>query len=91
MKWKFQLHKLLTLTGASEKVLSKLRELKPEIMIIVEQEASHNGQNLLDCFSKSFQYYSIVFDSLDKDNVDINSDGVRRKGVLGDVLQASDL
>ncbi|XP_011007371.1 PREDICTED: uncharacterized protein LOC105113066 isoform X3 [Populus euphratica] len=48
-------------------------------MIIVEQEASHNGQNLLDCFSKSFQYYSIVFDSLDKDNVDINSDGVRRK------------
>ncbi|KAJ6671848.1 hypothetical protein OIU79_029128 [Salix purpurea] len=36
LKWKFQFHKLLTLTGATEKVLSKLKELKPEIMIIVD-------------------------------------------------------
>ncbi|KAJ6741256.1 DELLA PROTEIN RGA2-LIKE [Salix purpurea] len=79
VKWKFQFHKLLTLTGASEKVLSKLKEMKPEIMIIVEQDASHNGQNLLDWFSKSFQYYSIVFDSLEKDNLDFSFGGVRRK------------
>ncbi|KAJ6377729.1 hypothetical protein OIU78_028037 [Salix suchowensis] len=79
VKWKFQFHKLLTLTGAIEKVLSKLKELKPEIMIIVEQDASHNGQNLLDWFSKSFQYYSIVFDSLEKDNLDFSFGGVRRK------------
>ncbi|KAB5548584.1 hypothetical protein DKX38_011990 [Salix brachista] len=36
LKWKFQFHKLLTLTGATEKILSKLKELKPEIMIIVD-------------------------------------------------------
>ncbi|KAJ6371784.1 hypothetical protein OIU77_002159 [Salix suchowensis] len=37
-------------------------------MIVVEQEASLNGQDFLECFSSSIRYYSIVFDSLDKDN-----------------------
>ncbi|KAJ6371781.1 hypothetical protein OIU77_002156 [Salix suchowensis] len=68
--WEFELHKLLAQPGATESVLSKLKELKPEIMIIVEQEASFDGQDFLECFSKSIHYYSIVFDSLDKDNFD---------------------
>lgn len=66
--WEFELHKLLAQPGATESVLSKLKELKPEIMIVVEQEASLNGQDFLECFSNSIHYYSIVFGSLDKDN-----------------------
>ena len=59
VRWEFQLHKSLTLTGAIfEKVLSKLKELKPEI------------QDFLECFCMSLLYYSIVFDSLYKDNLD---------------------
>ncbi|XP_034892617.1 DELLA protein 2-like [Populus alba] len=54
----FQLHKSLTLAGAIEKVLSKLKELKLEI------------QDFLECFCMSFLYYSIVFDSLYKDNLE---------------------
>ncbi|KAJ6371782.1 hypothetical protein OIU77_002157 [Salix suchowensis] len=70
VRWEFELHKLLSQPGATESVLSKLKELKPEIMIVVEQEASLNGQDFLECFSSSIRYYSIVFDSLDKDNFD---------------------
>lgn len=68
VRWEFELHKLLAQPGAIETVLSKLKELKPEIMIVVEQEASLNGQNFLECFTKSFRYHSIIFDSLGKDN-----------------------
>jgi hypothetical protein len=68
VRWEFELHKLLALPGAIETVLSKLKELKPEIMIVVEQEASLNGQDFLECFTKSFRYHSIIFDSLGKDN-----------------------
>ncbi|KAJ6371780.1 hypothetical protein OIU77_002155 [Salix suchowensis] len=70
VRWEFELHKLLAQPGATESVLSKLKELKPEIMIVVEQEASLNGQDFWECFSSSIRYYSIVFDSLDKDNFD---------------------
>uniref|UniRef100_A0A6N2LTZ2 NLP1-9 GAF domain-containing protein n=1 Tax=Salix viminalis TaxID=40686 RepID=A0A6N2LTZ2_SALVM len=68
VRWEFELHKLLAQPGATESVLSKLKELKPEIMIVVEQEASLNGQDFWECFSSSIHYYSIVFYSLDKDN-----------------------
>eukprot|EP00258_Populus_trichocarpa_P029022 XP_024445041.1 DELLA protein GAIP-like [Populus trichocarpa] len=68
VRWEFELHKLLAQPGAIETVLSKLKELKPEIMIVVEQEASLNGQDFLECFTKSFRYHSIIFDSLGKDN-----------------------
>lgn len=37
----FELHKLLTQEGAIKKVLSKLKDLKPNIMVIVEQETNH--------------------------------------------------
>jgi len=37
----FELHKLLAQEGAIKKVLSKLKDLKPNIMVIVEQETNH--------------------------------------------------
>ncbi|KAG6768730.1 hypothetical protein POTOM_027659 [Populus tomentosa] len=73
----FQLHKSLTLAGAIEKVLSKLKELKPEI------------QDFLECFCMSFLYYSIVFDSLYKDNLEAIINANRCK-VLWDMLEEKD-
>ncbi|PIN19906.1 hypothetical protein CDL12_07417 [Handroanthus impetiginosus] len=39
----FELHQLLARPGAVENVLRVVRELKPEILTVVEQEANHKG------------------------------------------------
>ncbi|XP_059649541.1 DELLA protein GAI1-like [Cornus florida] len=61
----FELHELLARPGAIEKVLSAVKEMKPEILTVVEQEASHNGVSFLDRFTESLHYYSTMFDSLE--------------------------
>ncbi|KAH7516321.1 hypothetical protein FEM48_Zijuj10G0122700 [Ziziphus jujuba var. spinosa] len=61
----FELHKLLARPGAIEKVLSVVRQIKPEIVTMVEQEANHNGPVFLDRFNESLHYYSSLFDSLE--------------------------
>ncbi|KAI3453141.1 hypothetical protein Pfo_009804 [Paulownia fortunei] len=61
----FELHQLLARPGAIEKVLQVVRELKPEILTVVEQEANHNGNAFLDRFTESLHYYSTLFDSLE--------------------------
>ncbi|KAL6566338.1 DELLA protein gai1 [Orobanche gracilis] len=61
----FELHQLLARPGAIEKVLQVVRELKPEILTVVEQEANHNGNVFLDRFTESLHYYSTLFDSLE--------------------------
>ncbi|XP_027152727.1 DELLA protein GAI1-like [Coffea eugenioides] len=61
----FELHQLLSRPGAIEKVLSAVKELKPEILTVVEQEANHNGPVFLDRFTESLHYYSTLFDSLE--------------------------
>ncbi|TKY59798.1 DELLA protein RGA2 [Spatholobus suberectus] len=61
----FELHKLLARPGAVEKVLSVVRQIRPEILTVVEQEASHNGLSFLDRFTESLHYYSTLFDSLE--------------------------
>uniref|UniRef100_A0A7N1A149 DELLA protein n=1 Tax=Kalanchoe fedtschenkoi TaxID=63787 RepID=A0A7N1A149_KALFE len=61
----FELHRLLARPGAIEKVLSVIREIKPEIVTVVEQEANHNGPVFLDRFTESLHYYSTLFDSLE--------------------------
>lgn len=61
VRWEFELHKLLAVEGAIERVLSKLKELKPKIMLIDEQEADHSSPDFFDRFALSFQYYSRVF------------------------------
>ncbi|KAL9377501.1 hypothetical protein Peur_028836 [Populus x canadensis] len=70
VKWEFELHKLILVPGALEKVLSKLKELRPEIMVIVEQEASHNSPDILNRLAQSFPYYSTIFDSIEKDTTE---------------------
>lgn len=61
----FELHKLLARPGAIEKVLSVVKQMKPEIVTVVEQEANHNGPVFLDRFTESLHYYSTMFDSLE--------------------------
>jgi hypothetical protein len=40
VNWHFILHKLLAQDGATEQVLSKVKDLGADIMVIVEQEAN---------------------------------------------------
>ncbi|XVF43602.1 hypothetical protein PTKIN_Ptkin02bG0052800 [Pterospermum kingtungense] len=61
----FELHNLLARPGAIDKVLSVVKQLKPEIVTIVEQEANHNGPVFVDRFTESLHYYSTLFDSLE--------------------------
>ncbi|GFS32991.1 GRAS family transcription factor family protein [Actinidia rufa] len=61
----FELHKLLARTGGIEKVLSAVKEMKPEIVTVVEQEVNHNGSVFLDRFTEALHYYSTLFDSLE--------------------------
>ncbi|KAH6827756.1 GRAS family transcription factor family protein [Perilla frutescens var. hirtella] len=62
----FELHPLLARAGAIEKVLVQVvREVKPAIFTVVEQEANHNGSDFLDRFTEALHYYSTVFDSLE--------------------------
>ncbi|KAI4295003.1 hypothetical protein MLD38_040716 [Melastoma candidum] len=65
-----QLHRLL---GADEdkaepidSVLSWIREIKPTIVTVVEQEANHNQARFLVRFTEALHYYSTVFDSLEE-------------------------
>ncbi|KAK2437905.1 DELLA protein [Trifolium repens] len=61
----FELHKLNARPGALEKVFSVIRQIRPEIVTVVEQEGNHNGPAFLDRFTESLHYYSTLFDSLE--------------------------
>ncbi|CAA0832956.1 DELLA protein RGA [Striga hermonthica] len=63
----FELHPLLARPGAINKVLQVVRDLKPEIVTVVEQEANHNGDVFLDRFNECLHYYSTLFDSLESE------------------------
>ncbi|XAR52031.1 hypothetical protein NMG60_11006872 [Bertholletia excelsa] len=46
-------------------LLAMIRDQAPNIVTIVEQEASHNGPYFLGRFLEALHYYSAMFDSLD--------------------------
>jgi hypothetical protein len=64
VNWDFILHKLLARDGAMEQVLSKVKDLGADIVVIVEQEANLNSDVLSERVEQSFQYYSTIFESL---------------------------
>ncbi|KAJ6870268.1 hypothetical protein NC652_036022 [Populus alba x Populus x berolinensis] len=66
VNWNLILHKLLAQDGAMEQVLSKVKDLGADIMIIVEQEANLNSPDLSERLEQSFQYYFTIFESLEK-------------------------
>ncbi|XVE74869.1 hypothetical protein DITRI_Ditri12bG0053100 [Diplodiscus trichospermus] len=51
--------------GALNSVLKKLHALSPKLLILVEQDSSHNGPFFLGRFMEALHYYSAIFDSLD--------------------------
>ncbi|KAJ9158930.1 hypothetical protein P3X46_024473 [Hevea brasiliensis] len=61
----FELHKLLGRPGAIDKVLSMVKQMKPEIFTIAEQEADTNNPIFLDRFTKSLHYYLAMYESLE--------------------------
>ncbi|OIT35000.1 PREDICTED: DELLA protein RGL1-like [Nicotiana attenuata] len=51
--------------GALNSVLQVVHELSPKILVLVEQDSSHNGPFFLGRFMEALHYYSAIFDSLD--------------------------
>ncbi|KAB5519246.1 hypothetical protein DKX38_023565 [Salix brachista] len=66
--WGFILRKLLAQDGAIEQVLSKVKDLEADIMVISEQEANLNSPDLSNRLEQSLQYYSTIFESLELDD-----------------------
>lgn len=51
--------------GALNSVLQMLQKLTPKLLVLVEQDSSHNGPFFLGRFMEALHYYSAIFDSLD--------------------------
>ncbi|KAK9054569.1 hypothetical protein SSX86_025648 [Deinandra increscens subsp. villosa] len=51
--------------GALNSVLKIIHELSPKVLVLVEQDSSHNGPFFLGRFMESLYYYSAIFDALD--------------------------
>ncbi|XP_052176709.1 GRAS family protein RAD1-like [Diospyros lotus] len=51
--------------GALNSVLQIIHELSPRVLVLVEQDSSHNGPFFLGRFMEALHYYSAIFDSLD--------------------------
>ncbi|XP_057817952.1 GRAS family protein RAM1-like [Cryptomeria japonica] len=59
-----RLHRLFADPASLGGLLSMIREQAPNIVTLVEQEASHNGPFFLGRFLEALHYYSAIFDSL---------------------------
>ncbi|KAJ4712517.1 GRAS family transcription factor [Melia azedarach] len=51
--------------GALNSVLQIIHELSPKLLVLVEQDSSHNGPFFLGRFMEALHYYAAIFDSLD--------------------------
>ncbi|XP_051135485.1 GRAS family protein RAD1-like [Andrographis paniculata] len=51
--------------GSLKTILQSIKNLSPSLLVVVEQDANHNGPFFLGRFLESLHYYSAVFDSLD--------------------------
>ncbi|KAF3431117.1 hypothetical protein FNV43_RR25847 [Rhamnella rubrinervis] len=51
--------------GVLNSVLKRLHGLSPKLMVVVEQDSSHNGPFFPGRFMEALHYYSAIFDSLD--------------------------
>ncbi|KAK9066426.1 hypothetical protein SSX86_013748 [Deinandra increscens subsp. villosa] len=51
--------------GDLNSVLKIIHELCPKVLVLVEQDSSHNGPFFLGRFMEALSYYSTIFDALD--------------------------
>ncbi|XP_073048489.1 GRAS family protein RAD1-like [Primulina eburnea] len=62
----FKLHSVVKESrGALNSVLKNIHVLSPKVLVLVEQDSSHNGPFFLGRFMEALHYYSAIFDSLD--------------------------
>ncbi|KAJ6748457.1 hypothetical protein OIU79_029546 [Salix purpurea] len=61
-----QLHCVVTeRRGALNSVLQIIHELSQKVLVLAEQDSSHNGPFFLERFMEALHYYSTIFGSLD--------------------------
>ncbi|KAK6930886.1 Transcription factor GRAS [Dillenia turbinata] len=61
-----QLHSVVKESrGALNSVLQRMHDLSPKLLVLVEQDSSHNGPFFLGRFMEALHYYSAIFDALD--------------------------
>ncbi|CAN1294083.1 GRAS family protein RAD1 [Linum perenne] len=51
--------------GALNSVLQIIHKLSPKLMVIMEQDSSHNGPFFLGRFMEALHYYAAIFDAMD--------------------------
>lgn len=51
--------------GSLKAILQAIKKLCPNLLILMEQDANHNGPFFLGRFLESLHYYSAIFDSLE--------------------------
>ncbi|KAJ6316890.1 hypothetical protein OIU78_020055 [Salix suchowensis] len=68
VNWDFILRNLLAQDGAIEQVLSKVKDLEADILVITKQEANLNSPDLSKRLEQSFIYYYIIFKLLDRED-----------------------
>ncbi|CAN1239653.1 GRAS family protein RAD1 [Linum grandiflorum] len=51
--------------GALNSVLQMIHKLSPKVMVLMEQDSSHNGPFFLGRFMESLHYYAAIFDAMD--------------------------
>ncbi|MQL93360.1 hypothetical protein Taro_025997 [Colocasia esculenta] len=62
----FHLHRVVKESrGALNTALRAVHGLRPKVLVLVEQDAGHNGPFFLGRFMEALHYYAAVFDALD--------------------------
>ncbi|KAJ9147487.1 hypothetical protein P3X46_029643 [Hevea brasiliensis] len=56
-------------------LLTLIRSMSPKLLFLVEQEANHNLDRLVDRFIEGLHYYSAVFDSIDATSGNLGGEG----------------
>ncbi|KAJ6749560.1 hypothetical protein OIU85_000222 [Salix viminalis] len=86
VNWDFTIRKLLAQDGAIEQVLSKVKDLEADIMVISEQEANLTSPDLSNRLEQSLQYYSTIFESLVEADVTFMSTETYFRRQIGNVV-----
>ncbi|KAJ6778963.1 hypothetical protein OIU74_002700 [Salix koriyanagi] len=86
VNWGFILGKLLAQDGAIEQVLSKVKDLEADIMVISEQEANLTSPDLSNRFAQSMLYYSNVFKLLEQEDATFTSWETYFRRQIGNVV-----
>ncbi|XP_022759268.1 uncharacterized protein LOC111305754 isoform X2 [Durio zibethinus] len=83
ISYRYKLHRLLAESGSMERELLRLRQIKPDNVIIVEQSASDNDFNFIERLERSFESYSCIFGKISNSSCDLLD--YHRQGICSSV------